>query len=79
MALSIGTAELMSLTAVSLDLTGLGYVVDALIVLVWLVAVCASRFDAGRRPRTFDRDNEAAIPAARSGIQTLRRDAGSRL
>lgn len=54
MALSIGTAELMSLTAVSLDLTGLGYVVVGLFVLVWLVAACAGRFDAGRRPRTFD-------------------------
>ncbi|MGM9473426.1 HoxN/HupN/NixA family nickel/cobalt transporter [Pseudarthrobacter sp. YS3] len=54
-ALSIGTAELTSLTPVSFDLTGLGYVVVGLFVLVSLVAVCADRFGAGSQPRTFER------------------------
>jgi nickel/cobalt transporter (NiCoT) family protein len=79
-ALSIGTAELMSLAAVSLDLTGLGYVVVGLFVLFWLVGVCAGRFDAGRRPRSFGPGQSSRnIPRGRSGIQTLRRDAGPRL
>ncbi|MDQ0731984.1 high-affinity nickel-transport protein [Arthrobacter sp. B1I2] len=53
-ALGIGTAELLSLTPVSLDLTGLGYVVAGLFLLFWLAAVCVGRFDAGRRSRTFE-------------------------
>jgi high-affinity nickel-transport protein len=49
-ALTVGTAQMTSLAAVSLDLTGLGYAVVGLFVLVWLVAVCAGRFHAGRKP-----------------------------
>lgn len=60
-ALSIGTAELMSFTAVSLDLTGLGYVVVGLFILVWLVAVCAGRIDTGRRPHTFEPGQSSRI------------------
>lgn len=67
----------MSLSPVGLDLTGLGYGVVGLFVLVWLVAIYAARFDAGRRPRS--KDHHAAIPGVRSGLQTLCRDVGSRL
>lgn len=56
-ALSIGTLELMSLTTVSIDLTGLGYAVVGLFVLVWLAAVCARRFHSGRKPRIFESGN----------------------
>jgi nickel/cobalt transporter (NiCoT) family protein len=48
-ALSIGTVELMSLPSQGLDLTGLGYAVVGLFVLIWLVAFCAGRFHAGRK------------------------------
>ncbi|MDQ0673793.1 high-affinity nickel-transport protein [Pseudarthrobacter siccitolerans] len=49
-ALTVGTAQMTSLAAVSLDLTGLGYAVVGLFVLVWLAAVCAGRFHGGRKP-----------------------------
>jgi high-affinity nickel-transport protein len=72
-ALGIGTTELMSLTAVSLDLTGLGYVVVGLFVLVWLVALCAGRIDARRRPQSWPGGAATARSAPESRDHRLKR------
>jgi nickel/cobalt transporter (NiCoT) family protein len=48
-ALTVGTAQMMPLATLGLDLAGFGYAVVGLFVLVWLVAVCAGRFHAGRK------------------------------
>ncbi|MGX1160051.1 high-affinity nickel-transport protein [Arthrobacter sp. SLBN-100] len=73
-ALSIGTAQLMSLTAVNLDLAGLGYAVVGLFVLVWLVAVCAGRFQSGRKaslePGRLGRNIASASPGDPQGLRS---------
>jgi nickel/cobalt transporter (NiCoT) family protein len=64
-ALSIGTVQMMSLAAVSLDLTGLGYALAGLFVLVWVVAVCTGRFHARRKARLQPGQSSRHIASAR--------------